>query len=167
MAEKNSTSNFLGGLLIVAIFVFVMLLGSPMTLKCSRAERRGPVNCTKQMRLLWVIPLTEEIVYGVQGARLTSIPGDEYCDPCYRVEFETSQGSVPLNSTYTSGSSEKSRMVDKLNSFVHGREPGTLNLTEPGLLNFENLFCFVGWFLIAYLCEKIKSPFGRHKNGYS
>ena len=164
MAEENSTSNLMGWLFFVAIFVFVMMLGSPMTMKCSRAEGRGPVNCAKQMRLLWVIPLTEEIVYGVQGARLTSIPGDEYCDPCYRVEFETSQGLVPLNSTYTSGSSEKSRMVDKLNSFVHGREPGTLNLTEPGLLSFENFFCFVAWFLIASLSERAKSAFGRRRS---
>lgn len=166
-----SKENPLSWLFFVAILAFVLILGAPVSLECERAETRGPVNCTKQTRLLWLFPLLEEKVYNVLGVHLTSVPGDEYCDPCYRVELETGQGIVPLKATYTNGSSDMSMVVDKVNDFVHSGKPGNLNVTEPGLLSLGNLYGFVGWILIAvigsYLWEMAKSAFGMHKDAYS
>lgn len=145
----------------VVIITFVAILGSPVVLKCERFAVGGAVICTKQTRLFWIIPLPETTVPGVQGARLTSIPGDEYCDPCYRVELETAQGIVPLKDAYINGSSYMDTVVEKVNHFVRTDEPGILEVTEPGLLNVQNLFCFVGWFFVAYIWEKIKPTSGR------
>ena len=147
-------------LLAVVIILAVAIFGSPVVLRCERSAIGGTVSCTKQMRLLWIIPLPEKVVHGVQGARLSSIPGDEYCDPCYRVELDTAQGIVPLKDVYTNGSSYMDMVVAKVNDFVQTEKPGILDVTEPGLLNLENLFCFVGWFFAAYVWEQIKSAPG-------
>lgn len=149
--ETNTT-----WLWVVVIITVVAIFGSPVLLKCERFASGGAVSCTKQMRVLWIIPLPETRVPNVQGARLTSIPGDEYCDPCYRVELETAQGIVPLKDTYTNGSSYMGTVVEDVNRFVRTEEPGILDVTEPGLLNVQNLFCFVGWAFAAYIWQKIK-----------
>ena len=161
----RASSVDLSWLAVVAVLALVAILGSPVSLECGRAVRQGSVHCTKQTRLLWIIRLSPESVAEVRGAHLASVPGDEYCDPCYRVELETAQGIVPLNATYTSGNSEMGKIVNKVNDFVRSGTPGTLAVTEPGLLSFDNLYCFVGWLILAtigsYIWEKIKSALGR------
>ena len=165
---KDSSVD-LSWLAVVAILALLAIVGSPVSLECERAVTHGPVHCTKQTRLLWVIRLSPEQVSEVRGAHLASVPGDEYCDPCYRVELETAQGIVPLKAMYTSGNSDMSIVVDKVNDFVHSGSPGKLAVTEPSLLSFENLYCFVGWLILvtagSYIWEKIKSAFGRGRNG--
>jgi len=51
-----SKENPLSWLFIVAVLALVLLLGSPISLECERADGRGSVNCIRQMRLLWIIP---------------------------------------------------------------------------------------------------------------
>jgi hypothetical protein len=152
-------------LFFVAILAFLGVLGAPMDLECRRVEPRGPVNCVKQTQVLWIIPLPEQRIEDVRGAHLDVIPGDEYCDPCYRVELLTVQGVVPLSFAYTSGSHDKSIVVDKVNDFVRNGTLETLTVAEPGLLSFENVACFLAWFLVvtggSYLWRKIRSALGR------
>jgi hypothetical protein len=152
-------------LLPVAILTMVILIGSPVHLSCACADAHGPVNCTKETRLLWFIPLPEEMVVDVRGAHLASIPGDEYCDPCYRVELETGGGIVPVKSAYTNGSSGMQLVVEKVNTFAHSAAPGTLQINEPGLLSLDTLLNIVFWFILVnvagFTWGKIKSAFGR------
>lgn len=136
-------------LFAVVIITIVAVFGSPVDVECRRFKTGGPVNCTKQTRLLGMIPMPEESVTNVRGAHVASVPGDEYCDPCYRVELETANGDVPLNSAYTSGNRSMSAVAGEINTFSTSKAPGTLELTEPGLLSFENLFCAAAWLLIA------------------
>lgn len=166
-AQQNSRSNedHLGwmffAVILVAVFVFV---GAAVTVECERTRAHGAVNCTKQTRLLWIFSLPKDKVYNVVGARLASIPGDEYCDPCYRVEFEMPQGIVPLKAAYTNGSSGMSTVVEKVNDFVRGETPATLVVTDPGLLSVENLFWVALWGAGSYLWGKIKEVFRRRRN---
>lgn len=158
---------------LIALFLvlFLGIGGQSAELTCERIELGGPVTCSNQTKLLWIIPLGTNEIDDVRGASLADTYDAEYCNPCYRVELLTDQGSVPLTTVYTSGYSSKQDAADRINTFVGGVSEGPVVVTEPGLLSAENLLCFLVWVPIAlalgHLWKAIKSPFSRSKPGIS
>lgn len=159
-----STRKWAGYLLFAAALVtFFGILGAPMELTCRRAQVGGPMYCVQQTQLLWFIRLPERRIDDVRGARVGESSG--YDDgPTYRVELLTANGWVPLTNGYTSGRYAKDEVARKVNVFANSTAPGTLAMTEPGLLSAENVACLLIWIPFAvvgnYLWGKIKSAFG-------
>jgi hypothetical protein len=120
----------------IALFlvVFITVGGESVKLTCGRAEAGGAINCIKQSKLLWIIPLGEKSISQVRGARLGESSYED--TPTYRVELVTTEGYVPVTSLYTSGYSTKKDCVDKINAFARGASLGPLVIAEPGLLSF-------------------------------
>jgi hypothetical protein len=128
--------------IIVSVAVIVIgIVGQTPMLTCTRDEVDKSVNCIKQTRLLWLIPLGEEAIQGVQGAIVAD------CDSCegggYRVELLTAQGNIPFNAVYDgtpSGFQSTSDQAHRINDFVHG----TMNsrevvITDPGFFTPLNI----------------------------
>lgn len=141
--------NILSSLLsLVALFAILGLMSPPVDLECKRAERGGPVNCTKWTRLLWIIPFSEQRINNVRSARVSESI-DYEGDSAYRVELLTAGSMVPLRSVYISGTSAQEGVADQINDFVGSAVPGMLAMTEPGLLSLDNLFYGLIFFIIA------------------
>lgn len=163
LPTKESKSRW--GPVIAAVFILIFVvglgtIGAPVDLTCTRLEWQGPMNCARQTRLFWVIPSAEEHIRDVKGARLVESSGGED-GPTYRVELIiTYGGTAPLTSGYTSGSSTKQDVVDKINKFVNVPSPGTLEVTEPGIISLENMGCWLIWLVVyavgSYVWRGIK-----------
>lgn len=163
-ATPLSTRRWAGYLLFAAfLLAFFGILGAPMELTCKRVEPGGPVDCVRQTRLLWVIPLPAQFFDNVRGARVGESSGYED-GATYRVELLTANGWVPLTNGYTSGRFAKDEVADKVNALAYSVAPGTFTVTEPGLLSLENITCLLIWLPFAligsYLWGIIKSAFG-------
>ncbi len=142
------------------VVAFLGILGAPTDLVCQRAVLGAPssINCVQTTRLLWFIPMSPRQIYDVRGAQIASGGGDY---EGYRVELLTGQGMQPLMSGYTSGSMDKQGVADQINAFVQGWGPSPLTLTEPGLLNTENVLCSVIWLFGLAVWSLLKSFFKR------
>lgn len=150
----------------VVFLAIAGLLATPVTLRCTRLEQGGPVNCVKQASIWGIIPLRKEGIDDVRGA-LVSESVDYEGDTGYRVELLTAAGTVPLRNIYISdfsGKAVKDEFSSQINRFVRSRQPGTLAVTEPGLLSLDNVYCFLIWLLLTtagYVWKEVKSAFGR------
>jgi hypothetical protein len=154
-------------LLYITVYTIVAatlsgVLDAPVDLTCSRAAPRGSVNCAKQTRLLWAISLPQQRIDDVRGARVSISSDDEGVG--YRVELLAAHGTVPLTFVYSSGRSTKDKVADEINAFVRRTAPGTLTVTEPGLLSVENVVWMLIWLPFAalghFVWQGIKSRFG-------
>ncbi len=160
--DRSQHRNVLPYLGFAALVVaFLGILGAPTDLVCQRAVlgSSSSINCVQTTRLLWFIPMSPRQINDVRGAQITSGGGDY--GGGYRVELLTGQGMQPLMSGYTSGSMDKQGVADQINAFVQGWGPGPLTLTEPGLLNMENILCSVIWLFGLAVWSLLKSFFKR------
>jgi len=134
----NNQLRHPGWLLYGMVVLFLLVIVGPSAkLVCERTRSDSTVNCIREKRLFWVIPMGTSSIRDVQGAEITGTDSDY--GPVYRVELLTAQGNIPINSVYTSGYSSKEHAADKINSFVELTDKNELVVTEPGLLSFENL----------------------------
>ena len=158
--------NALFGLLSVVIFSLLAVFGSPVALNCDRVQRRGLVNCVRQTLLLGMIPLAEQRIDDVRGA-LVSETGDYEGDVGYRLELISAAGPVPLRSIYISsfsGKATKEELASQINRFVQSAAPGSLTLTEPGMMSLDSILCLMIGFLGSFIWEQISSKSGRARN---
>lgn len=147
-------SRLVSAVLFGAVFtacgcLMSFIFGQQTTLNCTRVESTQ-IECSKQSKWVGLVPLGEESIQNLEGARV-----DENCDEdgcTYRVELNTADGIVPLTSFYSSGSKSKQKTADRINAFVRNSSESSLAVEGgAGLLGilFPLIFVLAGPLIVV------------------
>jgi nitroreductase len=129
--SKSYWPIILLGIIAMAIgLASVLILGSEPTLTCTHT-RSTQIECNKQMNLLGMLPIGKRPISNVQRAWLI----DKDCHPggcTYRIELDTTDGSVPLTITSASGPRDPDA-AEQINTFI--QSPHEDSLVIKGKVN--------------------------------
>jgi hypothetical protein len=121
----------------------LLTLGQTTRLVCER-ELSGRPECRFERSLLG-LPLRDEPLEALQGARVTSYVDDEG-DRLYKVMLVTGGGEIPLTNYSSSGSRGKQRTADEINAFVQDPGQTSLEVKKGGIVGVaaSAIFFLVG-----------------------
>jgi hypothetical protein len=143
--SKGFVSAALFGLVFTACGCLASyIFGQQTTLTCTRLEPIQ-IECVKQSKWAGLLPLGEESIRHLQGAGVAQSCDEDGCT--YRVELDTTEGTVPLTAFYSSGSKSKQETADRIDAFVQNSRERSLTVkSDAGLLGFllPCVFIFAG-----------------------
>ena len=157
--EINPVNVILSMIFVGVGLLFTFLLGKVYTLECSR--QLALAQCNLHTSWLGLVDLSDRPLRRIYSARVEQ-SCDEDCT--YRVSIETDQGSVPLDSAYTSDQSGKILKVDAINTYLADSTQPTLEVQDGGgfWLVFPLIFVAIGlWLGLAPILGQYLANRGR------
>jgi hypothetical protein len=127
MLTKKIKSMLFGFLIAGIGWLVIVIFGQVSTLQCAHTET-SQVACIKQVTLLGLMPIREEMVRDVRGAWVAESCDDDGCT--YRVVLNTGEGDVPLTVYYSSGWRSKQETVTQINEYISRRGDEPLEIRE-------------------------------------
>jgi len=145
----------LGLLFFIAGLAVMLFLGNKVTLECDRTSP-AEANCT--LSTATMIRTRERVipVASMTGAVVDVNHGDD--GDTYRVVLQTTSGSVPLTSIYSSGARAKQQAADQINSFLRYETQPTLFIKADDriwIAIFSGIFAGSGALLLIQAALKI------------
>ena len=148
---KADRKSILFGLVFMIMGIFFMFVFGQVTdLSCEKTET-GKIECSKGVKFLGVIPLSNSEFRDVYRADVEESCDDDGCS--YRVVLTTIDGELPLTSYFTSGWAGKEEIAGQINAFIGSNlNRETLSIQENSGL-WASLFSMV--FLLVGLYQLI------------
>jgi hypothetical protein len=145
----------LGLVLFIAGLVVMLFFGNNVTLTCVRSLP-PPGFCT--LRSANMVSARETIIPipDLSGAAIDVSQGED--GDTYRVLLQTTRGSLPMTSYYSSGLSAKQQAVDQVNSFLIYDTMQTLSIKTDDriwIAIFSGIFAGSGALLLILAVLKI------------
>ena len=144
----------LGLIFFIAGLAVMLFLGNKVTLTCFRSLPPGV--CT--LRIANMVRATEKtfVISEISGATVDVSYGDD--GDAYRVLLQTTRGSVPLTSYYSSGARAKQQAADQINSFLMYDTMQSLSIKADDRIwvaTFSGIFAGSGALLLILAVLKI------------
>lgn len=168
--KRRSASCGSASWIVIAVLLAIGIVTSPTGLECERAEAGGRVNCVKQASILWIIPLPRQEIDDVRSALLDQWVGvDDEGDRAdyFRIALTTGRGRVPLTQVYYAYDwRKKQELVDRINGFLMGQEPGRLAVSEGGFPSLQDVavvtaLIVLPFVLVGYVWRWMKAVWKR------
>lgn len=114
-SSNSPIGSILFGLAFMAGGIFSIFIFSQIgEISCTRLETSA-LTCTQTKKLFGLVTMSEIQLPTLQGAHLSESCDEDGCS--YRVDLETTEGTVPLVNYYMGGIGAYKQQTDKANTF--------------------------------------------------